>query len=98
MSLIEGSGVWEFFLYGTMLVALIFSRFEKKIVKDEREEMIRLKALEVTSDIQGWTMFGLIVYMDLLNRSMSSKKLLVIMVILAFYVEIAGKLYFRRKY
>jgi hypothetical protein len=97
MNFFEGSRVWEYFLYSAMLGSLIFWYFDKKIVKDEREEMIRLKALELTSKIQGWTIFGVVVYMDLFS-SITSKRLIVIMLILSFYVEIFGKLYYRRKY
>lgn len=94
---LENLGLLEYLILASVIVYGIFTYFDRKVVKDEREEMIRLKALEMVSGIQGWTIFGLVIYMNFF-KILTSMQLIAIMIAISYYAEIFGELYFRRKY
>jgi hypothetical protein len=81
----------------SILIYGAFSRREKKVLVDEREEMIRLKTYEFMNKAQIWTI-GLMMIIIILYKEINPMTVLMAMIWASMYTEIAGKIYFRHKY
>lgn len=86
----------KYFILGSIAVYFIFEHFDKKNVRDEREELIRLKTFEL---VQKTTSFAILVLAaaNWLYTEMSASVAIIVMILFGMYSEIFGKLYFRQK-
>ncbi len=81
----------------TLVVYFIYDYFETKQIKDEREELIRLKTFELVHKTTTSTLCVMAVLYFFFPWIPALYPILA--VILSFlYTEILGKIYFRRKY
>jgi hypothetical protein len=81
----------------SVIIYFIFEYFDKKVVKDEREELIRLKTFEWLQKLNLWTV-TVLAWWFFYDPGMSAIIPLMALVLTSLYGEIAGKIYFRRKY
>jgi fatty acid desaturase len=81
----------------SVIVYFIFEHIDEKQVKDEREELIRLKTFELVHKVTTSTLCVLaIVYLFVPQMPALYPMLAVIFSFL--YTEIFGKIYFRRRF
>ncbi len=73
----------------------IFDFFDGKKIKDEREELIRLKTLELVSKVTVWTL-TLLALLYIFKPDIDAFYLLIALVLSSLYTEIFGKLYYRQ--
>ena len=81
---------------GSIAVYFIFYLWDKKQIKDEREQLIELKASDLQSKVTLMALVGLALYYWL-NPYMPVWFCLIVINIANLYSEIAGKLYWRMK-
>jgi len=80
----------------TVVVYFIYEYFDDKAIKDEREELIRLKTHEFTQKITLWALT--IVACALVFYPQTPAIYPIMALVLAImYGEIAAKIYYRRK-
>ena len=83
-------------LFISILIYFIFEHFDSKQVKDEREELIRLKTNELVHRVTTLTVsaFALLYFFFPWMNALYP----ILAIIFSFlYTEIIGKIYFRRK-
>ncbi len=87
----------RYIVIGTIIIYFIFNYFDEKAIKDEREELIRLKTFEL---MQKLTMAVLVVIAMLLIFLPSMAAIYPVLAVVAscMYGEIFGKIYYRRKF
>ncbi len=81
----------------SVVIYFIFEHFDKQMKKDEREELIRLKTFELLQKLNLWALTILACWF-FYDPGMSAIFPLMALVLTSLYGEIAGKIYFRRKY
>jgi hypothetical protein len=81
----------------TVAIYLAFSFFERKTVNDEREELIRLKTLELMQKLTMWTLIAVSLLL-LVNPEVSAFYPVTALAVACMYGEIFGKIYYRRKF
>lgn len=84
-------------LFASVILYFIFEYFDNKQIKDEREELIRLKTYELVHKVTTatLTLFALLYFFFPWMNAIYP----MLAVVLAFlYTEIAGKIYFRKKF
>ena len=87
----------KYFIFASVLVYFTYEYYDRKKIKDEREEFLKLKTFEWVQKISLFSMTLLsIVY--LFDPGMPAYVPLIVLVITSMYAEIFAKLYLRRKY
>jgi cbb3-type cytochrome oxidase subunit 3 len=81
----------------TVIIYFVFDHFDQRRVKDEREEMIRLKTFELVHKCTTFTLCFLSV-LYFLFPSMPVLYPLFAVTLSFLYAEIIGRFYFRRKF
>ncbi|MBY0452359.1 MAG: hypothetical protein K2P92_04930 [Bdellovibrionaceae bacterium] len=87
----------RYFIFASVLVYFIYDYFDQKRVKDEREELIKLKTYEYVQKISLFCIC-LLATAYLLYPQMPTFVPLIVLVVTSMYSEIFAKLYLRRKY
>lgn len=72
----------------------IFDFFEFRVVKDEREELVRLKTFELIHRLNTLAILAMVLLMFVVPEMLSSH-VLTLFILTSMYGEIAGKIYFR---
>ena len=87
----------KYFIFGSVLIYFVFEYFDRKKLKDEREEFLKLKTFEWVQKISlvSMTLLSLIY---LFYPGMPAFVPLIVLVITTMYAEIFAKFYLRRKY
>lgn len=80
----------------SVLIYVVFDYFESKHLKDEREELIQLKGLELAHKTT-LTVLGMVSLLCVVVPAINSAYIVLALVLSALYTEILGKIYFRRK-
>jgi hypothetical protein len=91
----------NFFILQTLLILslvayFIFDSFEDRRVRDEREELIRLKTHRFVQKVSSYSLCALTV-LYIYDREQPAIVFLVAMVLASLYSEIAGRLYWRSR-
>jgi hypothetical protein len=81
----------------SVVIYFIFEHFDKKTLKDEREELIRLKTFELMQKLNLWALTAM-ACLFFWDPGMSAIFPLMALVLTSLYGEIFGKLYYRRKF
>jgi hypothetical protein len=81
----------------SVIIYFIFEFLDRKTVKDEREELIRLKTYELMQKLTMWSLTALALSFVFFPE-MPAMLPVMILIFASMYGEIAGKLYFRWKY
>ncbi len=81
----------------TVIIYFIYDYFEGKQIKDEREELIRLKTYELVHKATTTTLCALAV-LYFFFPGMPALYPVLAVVFSFLYTEIVGKIYFRKKY
>lgn len=88
-----------FFLQTALILSLalyfIFDAFEDRRVRDEREDMIRLKTYRFVQRVSTWSLVALSL-LYIYDRDIPGIVFLLVMVLASLYAEIAGRVYWRR--
>ena len=89
--------VIRYLAFFSVLIYFCFDYFESKRIKDEREELIKLKTFELSQKV---TLAALTLMSALLMfyPALPGYAAILIFVFAFMYAEIFGKLYYRRKY
>jgi len=87
----------RFLALASLAIYFVFDYFDKKVIKDEREELIRLKTFELMQKLNLWSLTA-IAGLFFIYPQMSAFFPFIILVLASLYGEIFGKLYYRRKY
>jgi hypothetical protein len=87
----------RYLAFASVIFYFLFEHFDKKIVKDEREELIRLKTFELMHKLNLWSLTAIVVLI-FFYPTMPAILPVMILVFTSLYGEIFGKLYYRRKY
>lgn len=84
-------------IFLSIIFYLIYDHFDSKQVKDEREELIRLKTYEF---VQKVTMFTLLLLSAayFFTQYINGALIIFILILASLYTEIVAKFYFRKKY
>jgi hypothetical protein len=93
----EAFNVLKFALLFTIIIYFIFEYFDERQIKDEREELIRLKTFELVHKVTTSTLCLLAILYFFVPWMPALYPLLAI-VFSFLYTEIIGKLYFRKKF
>jgi hypothetical protein len=87
----------KFLRFASGIIYFIYEFFDRRKIKDEREEFLKLKTFEWVQKISLFSMTVLsVVY--LLYPQMPAFVPLIVLVITSMYAEIFAKLYLRKKY
>jgi hypothetical protein len=87
----------KFLIFASVIIYFIYEFFDRRKIKDEREEFLKLKTFEWVQKISLFSMTVLsVVY--LLYPQMPAFVPLIVLVITSMYAEIFAKLYLRKKY
>ncbi|MGZ3712048.1 MAG: hypothetical protein ACXWQO_20255 [Bdellovibrionota bacterium] len=81
-------------IFTSVVIYFVFDFLEGRRLRDEREELIRLKSLELSHKASMATVTGL-AFLYLFRPDMSALTPIVAFVIAALYFEMLGKIYFR---
>jgi len=81
----------------SLIMYFVFDYFEKKRVKDEREELIRLKTYEFVqkANILALLLLSVAYFFTL---SISGVFIIFVLILSSLYTEIAARFYYRKKY
>jgi len=84
------------FLLASMVIYFVFDFIDKRNIKDEREELIRLKSFEVVQKI---TILSLLVlsFACLFFPLLDGRLVILIIIMANLYSEIIAKIYLRNK-
>lgn len=87
----------QYFIFASVVIYFIYDYFDGKIIKDEREEFLKLKTFEL---VQKVTLFvvSVLSITYLLYPQMPAWLPMIAIVICSLYTEILGKAYLRRKH
>ncbi len=80
----------------TVAVYFVFEHFDEKQIKDEREELIRLKTYELVHKVTTMALC-LIALTYCVFPWMNALYPVLALIFAFFYTEVLGKIYFRRK-
>lgn len=81
----------------TVVIYFIFDYFDEQLLKDEREEFIRLKTFELVHKVTTFALCAIAIaytFFPWLNALYP----ILILILAYFYTELAGKIYYRRKF
>jgi len=81
----------------SVVIYFVFEYFDKKTLKDEREELIRLKTFELMQKLNLWALTAM-AGVFFFYPEISAIFPLMALVLTSLYGEIFGKIYFRKKY
>lgn len=81
----------------SVVLYFIFDYLDGKVVKDEREELIRLKTYELMQKLTMWSLTFIAITFTIVPE-MPAVLPVMVLIFASMYGEIGGKLYFRRKY
>ncbi|MBL7687171.1 MAG: hypothetical protein JNJ49_03980 [Bdellovibrionaceae bacterium] len=81
----------------TVVVYFAFSYFDTKSVKDEREELIRLKTFELMQKLTVWTLVIIAASLAIWPETPAIFPVMAL-VVSSMYTEVFGKIYYRKKY
>jgi hypothetical protein len=87
----------RYLVLGSVAIYFIFEYFDGRVMKDEREELIRLKTFELMQRLTAWTLIAIAIILVFLPAIPAIYPVMAL-VLSAMYGEIFGKLYFRKKY
>ena len=87
----------QYFTFVSVIIYFAWEYADQKKIKDEREELIRLKTFELTHKATLYTV-GVLSVAYVLYPPMPAFVPIILVVICCLYSEILGKYYFRRKY
>lgn len=80
----------------SVLIYFLFEFFDRKTVKDEREELVRLKTFELMQKLTMGSLTG-IALLFVWDPQMPAIFPIIVLVVASMYGEIVGKLYFRKR-
>lgn len=80
----------------SVVVYFVFDHFDGKRVRDEREELIRLKTFELLQKLNMWAL-TLISIWFVFEPQMPAIVPVIALVVTSLYGEIFGKIYYRRQ-
>jgi O-antigen/teichoic acid export membrane protein len=89
--------VFRILVFASLFVYFGFDALERRRIKDEREELIRLKSLELVHKTTTVALSAMVVFIALWPHTPALIPI-VCLILATMYVEISGKIYFRKKY
>jgi hypothetical protein len=87
----------KYFIFASVVIYFIYDFLDRKKVKDEREEFLKLKTYELVQKVTLFTV-SLLSVAYFLFPEMPAFVPIVLIVICSLYAEIFGKAYFRSKH
>lgn len=94
--LTDGLALSRVLALGSVGIYLVFDFLDRKRVKDEREEWIRLKAYEFTGTLSTWALTAAAVLLWF-RPDLPAFYAVTGIILATMYGEILGKIYYRRK-
>lgn len=87
----------RYFIFASVIIYFTFEYFDRRKIKDEREEFLKLKTYELVQKVT-LLFVSLLSITYLLYPEMPAFVPITLIVICSMYTEIFGKLYLRSKY
>ena len=84
-------------IFLSVIVYFIFDHFEEKRVRDEREELIRLKTYEFVQKVNTFA-FLLLSVAYFFIPDIEGILIIIILILSSLYTEIAAKIYYRQRF
>lgn len=84
-------------IFLSVIIYFIYDHFEAKLIKDEREELIKFKTFELVQKVNTFTLLLLSLayfFMPYINGLF----IIFILILSSLYSEIAAKFYYRKKF
>lgn len=87
----------RYFIFCSVFIYFIYDFVERKKIKDEREEFLKLKTFELVQKVTLFTV-SLLTIAYFLFPQMPAFVPIILIVICSMYTEMIGKAYLRRKH